>query len=347
MGSKRKKDKEEKNVITNEEDFLADLTADINKEFDDAGTMLLEGSAVGDVNHWVSSGHPIIDSDVLGKGWPFGRVVEIFGPESNGKTTVALHAIAETQKLGGITIFLDSEHALSKERAKALGVDLKRLIYAQPGTMEDIFDYVEKIVEKIKARDPERLVTIVWDSVASSPTRSEVEGDYGDHNVGIHGRIMSQGFRKITKLINTSNTLFICINQTRDKIGVMFGDKTSTPGGKALKFYASIRLDVRKIGMLKEGDKVVGIKCKAIAKKNKVAPPFGETEFHILFANDVAGIDQYNSILEESQKAGLLGDTKGYMHYKDKNYRKKELVKYFRENPEDWKAMVDTYMSVK
>jgi len=346
MGSKRKKDKEESNVILSEEEFLADLTVDINKEFGDEGTMILGGSETGDVKHWVSSGHPFIDA-VLGKGLPFGRIVEVYGPESNGKTTLAISVIAQSQKMGATTIFLDTEHALSKQRAQDIGVDLKKLLYAQPGTMEDVFDYVEKIIEKIKKRDPERLVTIVWDSVAATPTRSEVEGDYGDHNVGIHGRIMSQGFRKITKLINSSNVLFICINQVRDKIGVMFGDKSSTPGGRALKFYASQRIEVKRIGNLKEGDDVVGIKCKLTAKKNKVAPPFGEAEFAILFASDVAGIDQYNSVLEESFKAGLLGDSKGYMLYKGKNYRKKELAKYFRENPDEWATMVDTYMSTQ
>lgn len=340
MSRKRRDQKEESVQFESEDELIDSLIVDLNSSFEES-TMLLENDTRAQVTAWIPSGSPVIDA-VLGGGWPAGRIVEIYGPESNGKTTVALHAIAETQKLGGITVFLDTEHALDKRRAKAVGVNLKKLIYAQPETMEDLFSYVEELVEKIKQKAPDRLVTVVWDSVAATPTKAEIEGEYGEQLVGIHGRIMSQAFRKITNLISKHKVLFICINQVRDKIGTMYGDKTATPGGRALKFYSTIRLEVKKTGNVKEDDKIVGIECKATVKKNKVAPPFGEAQFNIMFKDEDGGIDAYGSTIDYAQKLGIFGDKKGWFVYKDKNYRRNDLIQYFKENPEEWKTIVDT-----
>lgn len=342
---------EEEMEINAEEDdnvdnaFESELLLDINKKFDES-SMILEDDSRAQVTDWLSSGNPVLDYH-LGGGYPFGRVVEIFGPESNGKTTVALHAIAETQKAGGTAIFLDTEHALDKRRAKAIGVDLKRLIYAQPETMEDLFEYVEFIIDKIKERDPNRKVTIVWDSVAATPTKSEIDGEYGDAVMGIHARIMSQAFRKITKKISSNKILFICINQVRDKMNVTWGEKTSTFGGRALKFFATQRIEVVRIGNYKEGNEIKGIQCQATIKKNKVAPPFGVAEFNILFDEENAGMDAIGSLLDGGFEVGLFGQSKGWYEIEDKKYRKAEARQYLKEHPEKLQAYIDTLLSLK
>jgi recombination protein RecA len=338
------KENDEPEVFENDDQLIDSLMVDMNSEFGE-GTMLLEGATAGQVTAWVPSGSPVLD-DRLGGGWPAGRVVEIFGPESNGKTTVALHAIAETQKMGGIGVFLDTEHALDKRRAKAIGVDLKRLVYAQPGTMEQLFEYVESMVQKLAQKAPDKLITIVWDSVASTPTEKELEGDYGETGFLDHSRIMSQAFRKITKIISKHKVLFICINQIRDKIGVTFGDKTATFGGRALKFYATIRLDVRRVATYKEKEVVKGISCEATVKKNKVAPPFGVAKFNILFREEFGGIDPFVSLLEDGFEKGMFGKSKGWFDIGGKNYRKEDAVELLEGDEELWKTMVDTYLSL-
>lgn len=325
-------------------EFESALLLDINKKFDES-SMLLEDDSRAQVTDWLSSGNPMLDYH-LGGGYPFGRVVEIFGPESNGKTTVALHAIAETQKAGGTAIFLDTEHALDKRRAKAIGVDLKRLIYAQPETMEELFEYVDFIIDKIKEKDPDRKVTIVWDSVAATPTKSEIDGEYGDAVMGIHARIMSQAFRKITKKISSNKILFICINQIRDKMNVTWGEKSVTFGGRALKFYATQRVEVVRIGNYKEGNEVKGIQCQATIKKNKVAPPFGVAQFNILFDEEDAGMDAIGSILDGGFEIGLFGTSKGWYEIEGKKYRKAEARQYLKEHPDELKKYIDTLMSL-
>ncbi len=341
---KKQQDNYEVEVFENEDELIASLMVDLNSEFDDS-TMLLEGATAAQVTAWIPSGTPVLD-DKLGGGWPCGRVVEVYGPESNGKTTVALHALAEVQKLGGIGIFLDTEHALDKRRAAAIGVDLKRLIYAQPGTMEQLFDYVEKTVEIIARKAPDKPIVIVWDSVAATPTESEVEGDYGDSTMGIHARIMSQAFRKLTKTISKYKVLFLCINQIRDKIGVTFGEKSNTFGGRALKFYASIRLEVRKTENYKEGDDLKGITCQATVKKNKVAPPFGVAKFNILFRDEYGGIDPFSSVLDAGFEIGMFGKSKGWFEIQGKNYRKADAINLLENDSDMWKSIVDTYLSM-
>ncbi|WAB25015.1 RecA [Lysinibacillus phage vB_LfM_LysYB1] len=327
------------------DDFEAALVLDMNKTFAES-SMLLDDTDKGQVTFWLPSGNPWLDKE-LGGGYPGGRIIEIYGPESNGKTTVALHAIAETQKLGGTAIFLDTEHALDKRRAEAIGVNLKKLIYAQPETMETLFEYIEEIVLKIKEKAPDRVVTIVWDSVAATPTKSEIEGDYGDAVMGIHARIMSQAFRKITKIISSHKVVFICINQVRDKMNVSYGEKTSTFGGRALKFYATQRLQVTRVGNYKEGDVIKGIQCEATVKKNKVAPPFGVAKFNILFRNENAGMDAYGSLLDGGFEAGIFGTSKGWFDIDGKKYRRAEATEYLMANPDKFQLYFDTMVSAQ
>jgi recombination protein RecA len=340
--TKPKKEAEKSTPSTDDEDdeLINSIILDLNKKEPETA-MILDSSVRAQVQGWIPSGDPAID-EVLGGGWPLGRIVEVFGPESNGKTTVALHAVKEVQDMGGVAIFLDNEHALSKERAKDIGVNLKKLIYVQPGTMEEVFESVEGIIEKITKKNSERPILIVWDSVAASPAKAEVEGDYDDQHVGIHARIMSQSLRKINKLINHSKACFMCINQTRDKVGVMYGEKSGTPGGRALKFYASIRLEVVKIGQYKEGSAVAGIKCIATAKKNKVAPPFGKADFNILFAKDSAGIDGVGTLLDKGLDLGIFGDSKGWYELDGTKYRKADARKFLKDNPSEYRKFYDT-----
>ena len=225
-----KADKEEKvpKVEPEEDELINSIIVDLNAK-EPGAAMTLEKATHAQVQGWISSGNIDLD-EALGGGWPLGRVVEVFGPESNGKTTVALHAIAECQKDNGVAIFLDNEHALDRARAKTIGVNLNKMIYAQPDTMEDVFEFVSGIIESIRKKNSERPVLIVWDSVAATGVKAEMDGDYDQQHVAIHARVMSQSFRKINPLINKEKICFMCINQNRDKVGVQFGEKQTTPG---------------------------------------------------------------------------------------------------------------------
>ena len=228
-------------------------------------------------------------------GLPKGRVVEIYGPESSGKTTLTLQIIAECQKAGGSAAFIDAEHALDPEYAKALGVDIDELLLSQPDTGEQALEVTDMLVKSGS------LDVIVVDSVAALVPRAELEGDMGDSHVGLQARLMSQALRKITGSIQKSNTLVIFINQIRMKIGVMFGSPETTTGGNALKFYSSVRLDIRRIGAIKEGDEIIGNETRVKVVKNKVAPPFKVVEFQILYGK---GINRMAEIIEFAVKKG-------------------------------------------
>ncbi len=240
-------------------------------------------------------------------GLPKGRVCEIYGPESSGKTTLTLQIIAECQKAGGSAAFIDAEHALDPEYAKALGVDIDELLLSQPDTGEQALEVTDMLVKSGS------LDVIVIDSVAALVPRAELEGDMGDSHVGLQARLMSQALRKIPGSIQKSNTLVIFINQIRMKIGVMFGSPETTTGGNALKFYSSVRLDIRRIGAIKDGDEVVGNETRVKVVKNKMAPPFKVVEFQILYGK---GINKNAEIIEHAVKKGIIEKAGAWYSYK-------------------------------
>ncbi len=267
-------------------------------------------------------------------GVPRGRIVEIFGPESSGKTTVALHIIAETQKAGGIAAFVDAEHALDPTYAQKLGVKLDDLYVSQPDTGEQALDITESLVRS-GAVD-----IIVVDSVAALTPKAEIEGDMGDQHVGLQARLMSQALRKLTGITNKSKTCVIFINQLREKVGVMFGNPETTPGGKALKFYSSVRIDVRKADALKDGDGMFGNKTKAKIVKNKVAPPFKTAEFDIIYGH---GVSQEGCILDLGVEYGAIDKSGAWFSYNGEKFAQgREKAKdYLKNNPEMMKEVED------
>ncbi len=265
-------------------------------------------------------------------GLPRGRIIEIYGPESSGKTTVALHAIAEAQKMGGVAAFIDAEHALDPVYAKKLGVKLDDLYVSQPDTGEQALDICDALVRS-SAVD-----IVVIDSVAALTPKAEIEGDMGDSHVGLQARLMSQALRKLTGIVNKSNTCVIFINQLREKVGVMFGNPETTTGGKALKFYASMRLDIRRTDTLKDSDGAVGNRTKAKIVKNKLAPPFRQAEFDIVFGE---GISQEGCIIDLGVQFDVIGKSGAWFSYNgEKVAQGREKMRLFlKENPEIMKEI--------
>jgi recombination protein RecA len=260
-------------------------------------------------------------------GLPRGRVVEIYGPESSGKTTVALHAIANAQKAGGIAAFIDAEHALDPEYAKKLGVDIDALLVSQPDTGEQALEIMDMLVRS------GAIDIVVVDSVAALVPRAEIEGEMGDSHMGLQARLMSQALRKMTGALHQSNTTAIFINQLRDKIGVFFGSPETTTGGKALKFYASIRMDVRRIETLKDGQEAVGNRTRVKIVKNKVAPPFKQAEFDIIYG---VGISREGSLIDLGVEAGIVKKSGAWFTYEgDQLGQGKENARAFLiDNPD-------------
>jgi recombination protein RecA len=304
---------------------LRNTVAAIEKQFGEGAIMPLGSDKVVPIEG-ISTGSLSLDIALGGQGIPRGRIIEIFGPESSGKTTLALHVVAQAQKAGGIAAFIDAEHALDPSWAKKLGVDLEMLLVSQPSYGEEAMHITEMLI-KSNAVD-----VIVVDSVAALVPKKELDGDIGDTHVGLQARLMSQSLRKLTAAIAKSRTAVIFINQIREKIGVMFGSPETTPGGRALKFYASCRIDVRRIGQLKEGEEVVGQRVRAKVVKNKVAPPFRSAEFDMLHAD---GISYEGDILDMGMEQKFVGRTGAWFRYGDMQLGQgKEKARLFlKENP--------------
>lgn len=305
---------------------LENALRQIEKQFGKGSIMKLGDVAATQVST-VSTGALALDIALGVGGFPRGRVIEIFGPESSGKTTVALHAIAEVQKQGGQAAFIDAEHALDPVYAAKLGVNIEELLLSQPDTGEQALEIAEALVRS------GAIDIIVVDSVAALVPKAEIEGEMGDSHVGLQARLMSQALRKLSGAINKSRTIAIFINQLREKVGVMFGNPETTPGGRALKFYASIRLDVRKAESIKVGNDVVGSKTKIKVVKNKVAPPFKTAEVDIMYGE---GISREGSILDIGTAIDIVVKSGAWYSFNDERLGQgRENAKQFlKENPE-------------
>ena len=319
--------------MTDKEKALQTALANIEKQFGKGAVMRLGENVTMNVDK-ISTGSLSLDIALGIGGLPRGRIVEIYGPESSGKTTLALHVVAEAQKGGGNAAFIDVEHALDPVYAGALGVDIDSLLVSQPDTGEQAMEICEALVRS------GAIDVIVVDSVAAMTTKAEIEGDMGDSHVGLQARLMSQAMRKLTAAIGKTNTIVIFINQLREKIGVMYGNPETTTGGRALKYYASVRIDIRRIEALKSGTEVIGNRTRAKVVKNKVAPPFKEAEFDIMFGE---GISKTGEIVDIATKLGIINKAGAWYSYGDirLGQGRDNTKEYFATNPEVAKEVED------
>ncbi|NOQ16778.1 MAG: recombinase RecA [Methyloprofundus sp.] len=310
----------------NKKKALSAALMQIEKQFGKGAVMRMGDDAASRDIQTVSTGSLTLDIALGCGGLPRGRVIEIYGPESSGKTTMTLSTIAQVQKLGGTAAFIDAEHALDPSYAEKIGVNVDDLLVSQPDTGEQALEIVDMLVRS-NAVD-----IVVIDSVAALTPKAEIEGDMGDSHMGLQARLMSQALRKLTANIKRSNTMVIFINQIRMKIGVMFGSPETTTGGNALKFYASVRLDIRRIGAIKKGDEIIGNETRVKVVKNKVAPPFKQAEFEILYGE---GVSFFGELIDLGVKHGFVNKAGSWYSYgNDKIGQGKDNVRaYLKENP--------------
>lgn len=311
----------------NKQKALSAALSQIERQFGKGSVMLMGDSSVSRDIEAISTGSLGLDIALGIGGLPKGRIVEIYGPESSGKTTLTLQVIAECQKMGGTAAFIDAEHALDPSYAQKLGVNVDELLVSQPDTGEQALEITDMLVRSAAVD------VIIIDSVAALTPKAEIEGDMGDSHVGLQARLMSQALRKLTANIKRSNTLVIFINQIRMKIGVMFGSPETTTGGNALKFYASVRLDIRRIGSIKKGEEILGSETRVKVVKNKVAPPFKMTEFDILYNE---GISRESEIINLAVQLNLIEKSGAWYSYKqEKIGQGKDNVRlYLKDNPQ-------------
>ena len=305
---------------------LQEAMSKIEKDFGKGSIMKLGEEKIDNVEV-IPSGSISLDVALGVGGYPKGRIIEIYGPESSGKTTLAIHAIAEAQKNGGIAAFIDAEHAFDRFYAAKLGVDVDNLLISQPDNGEQALEIADQLIRSAAVD------IVVVDSVAALTPKAEIEGDMGDNKVGLQARLMSQALRKLTATINKTNTTCIFINQLREKIGVMFGNPETTTGGNALKFYASVRLDIRRVSSIKDGEDVIGNQVRVKVVKNKVAPPFRKCEFEIMFGE---GISKIGEIVDLGVDYGIIQKSGSWFSYGgSKLAQGREAVKaLLRDNPE-------------
>jgi recombination protein RecA len=339
MAKKAKTAKTEKPEKNTKQSALDNVISQIEKQYGQGAIMQMDENSYAKVEG-ISTGVLSLDLALGGVGVPKGRITELYGPESSGKTTLALHVIANAQKNGGVAAFIDAEHALDTTWAKKLGVDISSLLISQPDTGEQALEITEMLVRS------NSVDVIVVDSVAALTPKAEIEGEMGDSHMGLQARLMSQAMRKLTGVIKKSNTSLIFINQIRMKIGVMFGNPETTTGGNALKFYCSVRMDIRRIATIKEGDKAIGNRVRAKVVKNKIAPPFRLSEFDMLFDS---GISYIGDLLDMATADEIVQKSGAWYNYGELRLGQgREKAKaYMIENPKLTKEIEDKVLKAK